>query len=220
VNDSGLIVQFLIISPLLIVSLVLHELAHGWVAYLLGDPTAKEHGRLTLNPIAHMDLFGTIMLAASFLLSQGTAFFGWAKPVPVDPRFFKDGQRGMAWVGAAGPVTNYLVALFAVGMIWVTYSWHVTIAGTVIYIAELFVRLLVLNVILGTLNLIPVPPLDGSRVLGGFLPREAYKHWAALDRYGTYTFMLLFLVIWRVPAFYDATIGNVLSLFAKLLPGG
>ena len=79
-------------------------------------------------------------------------------------------------------------------------------------------ELLLLNVILGTLNLIPVPPLDGSRVLGGFLPRSAYKHWVALDRYGTYTFILLFIVIWRVPAFYDHTIGAVLSLFVKLLP--
>ena len=209
--DSGLIVQFLIISPLLIVSLVLHELAHGWVAYLLGDPTAKQHGRLTLNPIAHMDTWGTLMLAGSYLLSGGTAFLGWAKPVPVDPRHFKDGQRGMAWVGVAGPLTNFAVAFAAVGLIWLTYTWS-------IYVARLFVELLLLNVILGTLNLIPVPPLDGSRVLGGFLPRQAYRHWVALDRYGTYTFILLFLVIWRVPAFYNATIGAVLNLFVKLLP--
>jgi Zn-dependent protease len=209
--DSGLIVQFLIVAPLLIVSLVLHELAHGWVAYLLGDPTAKAHGRLSLNPIKHMDGYGTLMLAVSYVLSHGTAFFGWAKPVPVDPRHFKDGQRGMAWVGVAGPLTNFAVAFVAVGLIWLTYTWS-------IYVAKLFVELLLLNVILGTLNLIPVPPLDGSRVLGGFLPRKAYARWVALDRFGTYTFVLLFLVIWRVPAFYDATIGTVLNLFVKLLP--
>jgi Zn-dependent protease len=212
-TDSSLIVRFLIISPLLIVSLVLHELAHGWVAYLLGDPTAKAHGRLSLNPIKHMDTWGTIMLAASYLLSQGTFFFGWAKPVPVDPRFFKDGQRGMAWVGAAGPLTNYTVALAAVGCIWLTYTWSV-------FVAQLFYTLMVLNVILGTLNLIPIPPLDGSRVVGGFLPREAYKHWAALDRYGSYTFLVVFLLIWQVPAIYDSTFGVVLDLFLKLLPGG
>lgn len=210
-SDSGLLVQFLIISPLLIVSLVLHELAHGWVAYLLGDPTAKAHGRLSLNPIKHMDTWGTVMLAASFLLSRGTAFLGWAKPVPVDPRRFKDGQRGMAWVGAAGPLTNFALAFVAVGLVWLTYSWS-------LYVAKLFVWLLVLNVILGTLNLFPIPPLDGSRVLGGFLPRSAYRHWVALDRYGTYTFILLFVVVWQVPAFYDATIGAVLNLFLKLLP--
>ncbi|HTX69889.1 MAG TPA: site-2 protease family protein [Thermoleophilia bacterium] len=210
-SDSSLLVQFLIVSPLLIVSLVLHELAHGWVAFLLGDPTAKLNGRLTLNPIAHMDTWGTVMLAASFLLSRGTAFLGWAKPVPVDPRHFKDGQRGMAWVGAAGPLTNFAMAFVAVGLIWLTYSWS-------LYAARLFLWLLVLNVILGTLNLIPVPPLDGSRVLGGFLPRQAYRHWVALDKYGTYTFILLFIVIWQVPAFYDATIGAMMNLFLRLLP--
>ena len=151
------------------------------------------------------------MLAGSYLLSGGTAFLGWAKPVPVDPRHFKDGQRGMAWVGVAGPLTNFAVAFVAVGLIWLTYTWS-------LYAARLFVELLLLNVILGTLNLIPIPPLDGSRVLGGFLPRNAYKHWVALDRYGMYTFVLLFVVIWRVPAFYDHTIGAVLNLFVKLLP--
>ena len=212
-TDSGLFVQFLLISPLLIVSLVLHELAHGWVAYLLGDPTAKAHGRLSLNPIAHLDLWGTAMLAGTFLFSGGTFFFGWAKPVPVDPRFFKDGQRGMAWVGAAGPLTNFALALASVGAIWLTYSWSV-------YVARLFVTLMLLNVFLGTLNLIPVPPLDGSRVVGGFMPREMYKHWAELDRYGNYVFLILFVLIWRVPAFYDATFGVVINLFVKLLPGG
>ena len=149
-TESSLLVQFLIISPLLIVSLVLHELAHGWAAYLLGDPTAKAHGRLTLNPIAHLDLWGTIMLAVTFLFSGGQFLFGYAKPVPVDPRFFKDGQRGMAWVGAAGPLTNFAVALAAMGMIWLTYSWS-------LYIAQLFWTLATLNVILGTLNLFPDP---------------------------------------------------------------
>jgi len=213
VTESSLLVQFLIISPLLIVSLVLHELAHGWAAYLLGDPTAKAHGRLTLNPIAHLDLWGTIMLAVTFLFSGGQFLFGYAKPVPVDPRFFKDGQRGMAWVGAAGPLTNFAVALAAMGMIWLTYSWN-------LYIAQLFWTLATLNVILGTLNLFPIPPLDGSRVVGGFMPRAMYRHWAALDRYGTYVFLVLFVVMWQVPAFFDATFGAVLDLFAKLLPGG
>lgn len=211
-TESGLVVQFLIISPLLIGSLVLHELAHGLVAYHLGDPTAKAHGRLTLNPIRHLDPVGTLVLVGSYFLSGG-AFFGWAKPVPVDPRFFKDGQRGMAWVGAAGPLTNFALALVAIAMIWLTYTRSV-------YVAELFVKLLLLNVILGTLNLFPIPPLDGSRVVGGFLPRSAYSQWAALDRYGNYVFLLLFVLMWQVPAFFHATFGAVLGVVAKLLPGG
>ena len=212
-TDSSLLIRFLIISPLLLVSLVLHELAHGWVAYLLGDPTAKAHGRLTLNPIKHLDTWGTIMLAVTFLGSGGSFFFGWAKPVPVDPRFFKDGQRGMAWVGAAGPLTNFTLAFISIGLIWATYS-------TSIFVAQLLYMLFVLNVILGTLNLIPLPPLDGSRVIGGFMPRATYKRWAELDRYGNFVFMGLFVFMIAVPQFYDATFGAVLDLFSKLLPGG
>jgi Zn-dependent protease len=213
VTDSSLLFRFLLISPLLLVSLVLHELAHGWVAYRLGDPTAKAHGRLTLNPIRHLDLWGTAMLAVTFLGSGGTFFFGWAKPVPVDPRFFKDGQRGMAWVGAAGPLTNFAIAIFALGLIWATYA-------TSLFVAQLFYMLFVLNVILGTLNLLPIPPLDGSRVVGGFLPRATYRRWADLDRYGNLVFIGLFAVLILIPGFFDATFGAVLDLFSRLLPGG
>jgi len=213
VTGNGLIVQFLIISPLLLVSLVLHELAHGWVAWKLGDPTAKLHGRLTLSPLKHLDTWGTVMLAVTFLGSGGRFFFGWAKPVPVDPRYFKDPQRGMMLVGAAGPVTNYLLASVAAGLIWLTYTWSMWLAQT-LYI------LFALNVILGTLNLIPIPPLDGSRVLGGFLPREAYARWVTYDRFGNFVFMGLFIVMIAFPVVFNDTLGVLLAWSFKLLPGG
>ena len=212
-RDGGLLLEFLLVSPLLLVSLVLHELAHGWVAYLLGDPTAKAHGRLTLNPVDHLDTWGTVMLVVTFLGSGGTFFFGWAKPVPVDPRYFRDGQRGMALVGAAGPLTNYLLAVAAAGLIWL-------IPTRSVFLLEMCGMLFVLNVILGTLNLIPIPPLDGSRVVGGFLPRTAYRRWAELDRYGNFVFLGLFMLMLLVPGFYQATFGRVLRLFTLLLPGG
>ena len=211
--NSDLLSSFLLISPLLLVSLVLHELAHGWVAWKLGDPTAKLHGRLTLNPLKHLDPWGTVMLAVTFFGSGGTFFFGWAKPVPVDPRYFKDGQRGMMWVGLAGPVVNYALALVATGVIWLTYTWSAVVT-------EALYMLLVLNVILGTLNLIPIPPLDGSRVLGGFLSREAYKRWVTYDRYGNYVFLGLFVVLVSFPKLFDATFGAVLQWWSLLLPGG
>jgi len=211
--NSDLVSSFLLISPLLLVSLVLHELAHGWVAWKLGDPTAKLHGRLTLNPLKHLDPWGTVMLAVTFFGSGGTFFFGWAKPVPVDPRYFKDGQRGMMWVGLAGPVVNYALALVSTGLIWLTYTRSAVVT-------EALYMLLVLNVILGTLNLIPIPPLDGSRVLGGFLPREAYKRWVTYDRYGNYVFLGLFVVLVSFPKLFDATFGAVLQWWSLLLPGG
>jgi len=212
-TDNGLVVQFLIVSPLLLVSLVLHELAHGWVAGKLGDPTAKLHGRLTLNPLNHLDTWGTVMLAITFLGSGGRFFFGWAKPVPISPWHFKDPQRGMMLVGAAGPITNYLLALVAAGLIWLTYAWS-------LWLAQTFAILFSLNVILGTLNLIPIPPLDGSRVLGGFLTREAYARWVTYDRYGNYVFMGLFVVMIAFPAVFNDTIGAVLRWSYHLLPGG
>ena len=212
-TDNGLVVQFLIISPLLLVSLVLHELAHGWVAWKLGDPTAKLHGRLTLNPLKHLDTWGTVMLAVTFLGSGGRFFFGWAKPVPISPWHFKDPQRGMLLVGAAGPITNYLLAVVAAGLIWLTYTWSPWLEQT------LFI-LFALNVILGTINLIPIPPLDGSRVLGGFLPREAYARWVTYDRYGNYVFLGLFVVMVAFPAVFSDTIGAVLDWAYLLLPGG
>lgn len=212
-RDGGLLLEFLLVSPLLLVSLVLHELAHGWVAYLLGDPTAKAHGRLTLNPVDHLDTWGTVMLVVTFLGSGGAFFFGWAKPVPVDPRYFRDGQRGMALVGAAGPLTNCLLAVAAAGLIWLVHTRSV-------FLLEMCWMLFVLNVILGTLNLIPIPPLDGSRVVGGFLPRTAYRRWAELDRYGNFVFLGLFMLMLLVPGFYQATFGRVLRLFTLLLPGG
>ena len=212
-TDNGLFVQFLIISPLLLVSLVLHELAHGWVAWKLGDPTAKLHGRLTLNPLKHLDTWGTVMLAVTFLGSGGQFFFGWAKPVPVSPRYFKDPQRGMMLVGAAGPAANFALALVAAGLVWLTYTWS-------FFAAQALALAFVLNVVLGVLNLIPIPPLDGSRVVGGFLPRDLYLRWVDLDRYGNYVFMGLLVVMIAAPQVFQDTIGRVLDWSYALLPGG
>ncbi len=210
---NTLLARFLVISPLLLVSLVLHELSHGWVAWLLGDSTAKEQGRLTLNPIRHMDTWGTVMLAVTFFGSQGTFFFGWAKPVPIGLWRLKDPQRGMMLVGLAGPAANLTVALVAAGLIWLTYTWS-------LFLAQALVMLFSLNVILMTFNLVPIPPLDGSRVLGGFLPRRTYASWLALDRYGNFVFLALVVIMLALPSVFQATIGAVLQWSYHLLPGG
>jgi Zn-dependent protease len=213
VTGNGLVGQFLLISPVLLVSLVLHELAHGWVAWLLGDSTAKEHGRLTLNPLRHLDPWGTVFLAVTYFGSGGSYFFGWAKPVPISPWRFKDPQRGMMLVGLAGPAANLTMALIAAGLIWLTYTWS-------FFLAQALFMLFILNVILMAFNLVPIPPLDGSRVLGGFLPRKAYLRWLALDRYGNYVFIGLVVVMLTMPQVFQATIGAVLQWSYRLLPGG
>ena len=212
-TDNGLVLRFLVTLPLLLVSLVIHELAHGWVAWKLGDPTAKLHGRLTLNPLKHLDVWGTVALIVTFVGSGGSFFFGWAKPVPVDPRHFKDPQRGMMLVGAAGPAANFALALIAAGLVWLTYTWS-------LFAAQALALAYVLNVVLGVINLIPIPPLDGSRVVGGFLPRDLYLRWVDLDRYGNFVFMGLLVVMVAAPQVFQSTIGRVLDWSYALLPGG
>ena len=212
-TESELMIRFVVTLPLLLVSLVAHELAHGLAAWRLGDPTAKLHGRLTLRPLPHLELWGSLALVLTFLGSGGTFFFGWAKPVPVSPAYFRDPQRGMMLVGAAGPATNLVLALVAAGLVWLTYTWS-------LFLAQALALAFVLNVILAVINLLPLPPLDGSRVIGGLLPRDLYVRWAALDRYGTYVFLGLLFVMLAVPGAFSATVGAVLDWAFVLLPGG
>jgi Zn-dependent protease len=189
-------VLLLTLVPVLVFSMSLHELAHGWVAYRLGDPTAKLHGRLTLNPIKHLDPLGTAMFFITAAIPGGF-IFGWAKPIPVSPYYFKSRQRGMMWVGMAGPATNFVLAvLFAVALNLLEPVLNVADpgAGREWVFTLLFLAMRV-NVVLGVFNLIPVPPLDGSRIVGGFLPRGAYEKWVAVDRYGMFLIVILIVVL-------------------------
>lgn len=180
--------RYAILAPGLLIALVCHEVAHGFVAYLLGDPTAKSQGRLTLNPLKHLDPIGTV---AFFFVH-----FGWAKPVPVNPNYFKNPRQGMLLTAIAGPGTNFLLAtLFALAMHImqtipfmsgsVTESILVPLYG--MCQAGVFV-----NIILGVFNLIPIPPLDGSSVLAYFLPPQAAYKYMSLSRYG---FLILIGII-------------------------
>jgi Zn-dependent protease len=174
--------------------MTLHELAHGWVAYKLGDPTAKNRGRLTLNPIKHMDPIGTLMFFITAAIPGGF-IFGWAKPVPVSPYYFKSRQRGMMWVGMAGPATNFVLAvIFAVvlNLLEPTLNQPGSVRDWVFTLLFLAMEV---NVVLGVFNLIPIPPLDGSRILGGFLPRNAYERWVQVDRYGMFIIIVILVLI-------------------------
>jgi Zn-dependent protease len=176
-------VGLFILIPILLLSMAAHELAHGWIAYGMGDPTAKRAGRLSFNPIKHLDPFGTAMFFITYI--GGGWLFGWAKPIPVSPYHFRNRQRGMAIVGAAGPITNFIIAIILILVVnWTQPEPY----GRVFEILFLAFQV---NIVLGLFNLIPIPPLDGSRVLGAFLPRNAYEKWIEVDRYG----MLIVLVV-------------------------
>ncbi len=164
--------QALILSaPAILFGLTIHEFSHGWVAWQLGDPTAKMMGRLTLNPLKHLDPIGTIAL---FLFR-----FGWAKPVPIDPRNFRHPTRDMAISSLAGPAANLLTAAVAGLILRVLILFHV--GG---FIATLISYFVLFNLILCFFNLLPIPPLDGSRLLYHLLPPDLAAGYARLERYG------------------------------------
>ena len=211
----GDLVNLIFLLPILLLSMMAHEVAHGWVAFRLGDPTAKMHGRLTANPLRHLDPVGTLMFVVTYMM--GSFIFGWAKPVPVNPVFFRNRQRGMAIVGLAGPVTNFLVAVIvALFLNFLPISVLGTAAGELSRFGEILFLAYQVNVVLGIFNLVPIPPLDGSRVLGAFLPPDMYRSWTQLDRYGIIFIILIFVVL-QGP-FQTILSGTFQALSSVLLP--
>ena len=169
----------------LILSIVFHEIAHGYVAYRLGDPTAKAANRLTLNPLRHVDPFGSVLLPLILVMTNSPVLFGWAKPVPVNPGYFRDVKKGMMLVGVAGPASN-LVLASAAALVF-------RVLGPDGLIGLFLVQVCIINVVLALFNLIPVPPLDGSRVVVGFLPAELARSYLRLEPYG---FLIIFGLLW------------------------
>lgn len=172
-----LILLVMLLAAILL-AIIVHEMCHGYAANALGDPTAKNMGRLSLNPIKHIDPVGALMMLI--------AGFGWARPVIVDTRYFKSPKRDMALVALAGPASNFLIAFAAVGCMSFIEPQSL-FAGFLFYLA-------LLNIGLGMFNLIPVPPLDGSKILGAFLPDRTYYSFMRLERYGMMVLMALILM--------------------------
>lgn len=185
--------QKLAMIPAILIALTVHELCHGAVAYGLGDYTAKSQGRLSLNPLKHLDVIGTLCL-----LFVG---FGWAKPVPVNPYALrKNPKTGMAWVAAAGPASNLCMALLGGIFLMIFlkiagYEWlWLTSYDLTLFLGLFFIYFIQINVVLMIFNLIPLPPLDGSRIVSVFLPAGACRAYNSIERYGTLILMLLCIV--------------------------
>ena len=184
---SNPLYMLLVVLPMGLVAITFHEVAHGYVAYRLGDPTAHNAGRLTLNPIAHFDLFGTL---AILLLG-----FGWAKPVPVNPRYFKDPGKGMMITALAGPASNLIMATAFLILFRLAVLLPVPVA---IPLVKLFGFGAGINIILMVFNLIPIPPLDGSRVLAYILPPNLSYRFQELERYGLFLVIGLLFILPRL----------------------
>ncbi len=201
--------------PVLVFSMTLHELAHGLTAYRLGDPTAKMRGRLTLNPLKHLDPLGTAMFFITAI--AGGFIFGWAKPIPVSPYYFKSRQRGMMLVGLVGPLTNFVLAVVFAVVLNLLEPVLNQPGAVREWLFTLLLLALQVNVVLGIFNLIPIPPLDGSRIVGGFLPRRAYDVWVSIDRYGIFIIVIL-LVLISSTALGGRMSDGYNALFRALLP--
>ena len=168
---------------ILVFSIILHEIAHGGVAFLFGDPTARNAGRLTLNPVPHIDLMGSILLPLVLLFSGAHFLIGWAKPVPINVARLGNPRRDFMFVGAAGPATNLALAFLAAAA-WKIFQPEGDAGRLLIYAS-------VINVVLAAFNLMPIPPLDGSRIVMGLLPRRLAYEYGKLERYG----MVIVLVL-------------------------
>lgn len=182
------VVGFFLIFPLFMAAVTVHEVSHGWVAFRLGDTTAQRAGRLTLNPLRHIDPFGTILLPLLLRLINAPLMFGWAKPVPINALNFRHPRRDLLWVGAAGPAANFLFAAVVTGLVKLGEGMIPLLA------LELGKYLILINVVLGLFNLLPVPPLDGSRVLAGLLPARFTGVMVLLERWGFFLILLLLLM--------------------------
>lgn len=167
-----------------LLSLVIHEVAHGRVAEMLGDTTAKDQGRLSLNPLVHLDPIGSILIPLFLFLSHSPVLIGWAKPVPVNPYNLRDQKWGMLKVALAGPAANFLVAVF--------FAIIVRFLSLPIILASFFQVIMTYNLLLGFFNLLPIPPLDGSNILFSLLPNKYLEAKRFLFRYGS--LLLIFFV--------------------------
>ncbi len=218
--DFGHIIQQIIISIVpIMLAVILHEVSHGYVAYRLGDPTAKMMGRLTLNPISHIDILGTILMPlVLYVMSDGSFVFGYAKPVPINAYNFKNPKRDMAISAAAGPVTNIIIAMISMLLLKHILAPLADIAElstvtTILNPLALMLRAcIIINVVLAVFNMIPIPPLDGGRVLTGMLP---YRQAMALSRIEPYGFMIVILL--AVTHIADFFIFPVIKMILRLL---
>ena len=203
------IVDIIMQVAVLVFAVIIHEVSHGYVAYRLGDPTARDAGRLTLNPIPHIDPFMSILLPA-FLIFSGSPFvIGGAKPVPINPAYFKNHKKDVLLVSIAGPGSNIILAIIGIGLF--------VLAAKVPFLRNpgvfrLFQYMIIINTVLAVFNLLPVPPLDGSNILMSLLPDEAAYNFAKLAPFG-----FLIIIVMLMFNVFELILNPVLMAIQKLL---
>jgi Zn-dependent protease len=190
-----ILLTLLLAVPPILFAITVHEVSHGWVAFKRGDPTAYLMGRLTLNPLKHLDIFGSFIFPGMLILLKAPFVFGWAKPVPVNFMALKDPKKDMIWVSLAGPVSNLILAAASGLLFRLLYPFYEG-PGTLLYPVMMILFYLVLaDSVLAVFNLIPIPPLDGSKVLAGLLPGKLSLRYLSLEKYGMFIFIGLIILM-------------------------
>ncbi|HEX7574003.1 MAG TPA: site-2 protease family protein [Bacteroidota bacterium] len=217
-------IEQLAVIPILLFSVIIHEIAHGWMALRLGDPTARDLGRLTLNPLPHIDPVGSVLVPLVSLAAAGHVFIAWAKPVPVNPMNFRNTRRDSILVSAVGPVANFLLALLCGFAVIATGMARGALgdsasglqAQVMQFLLTMFYGGMYINVVLGVFNLIPLPPLDGSHILAAVLPPRAAVAYMRIGFFG----VLVVLFAMRMPFVsnaFSALIGGAFSPYRALV---
>ena len=216
-----MVLRFALAAVPAIIAITLHEAAHGYAAWALGDDTAKRAGRLSLNPLVHVDRVGTILLPGFLMLFQlltihRIAFlFGWAKPVPVSAWKFPNPRRGMMIVAAAGPAMNFFLAWLAALSLHLVDGMPGMVGHLFVYFAEYFI---LANLVLGLFNLLPIPPLDGGRIVVGLLPENLARIWGSFERAGIVIVILLVFLLPRLTAEFGIDFNPVGDAFEVAIP--
>ncbi|NBK96616.1 MAG: site-2 protease family protein [Erysipelotrichia bacterium] len=184
-NLSSILSDLIYTIPAVLIAIVLHEWAHGFISYKLGDPSPKADGRLSLNPLKHLDPVGTLCLLFFH--------FGWAKPVQVNPNYYKDRKMGMMLTALAGPLMNFIIAFLSLLIVLLTARFIPMLVNTYVgfYLSQVLIYTAILSIGLGVFNLIPIPPLDGSKILFAILPDDMYFAYMKYERYGSILLIVL-----------------------------
>lgn len=186
IDITQILATILIIAVPLFMGIIFHEVSHGYVAYRLGDPTARNAGRLSLNPVRHIDPLGTVIFPGILILLKSPFLFGWAKPVPINPSYFEEPRKGIFLVSLAGPVSNFVLAAACYLLFIMLQPAQGGAVFTFIWFG------IYINILLGVFNLFPVPPLDGSKLIAVFLPGRLAGQYMQMEKYG---FIILILLI-------------------------
>lgn len=212
-DELGLMQRLAVMVLPLVLAVTVHEAAHGWVADKLGDPTARQQGRITFNPLVHIDLVGTVLVPMAMLMFTGF-LFGWARPVPVDFSRLRRPRRDMVWVALAGPGANLLMALAWSVLLMLSHQLVHVAQWLALPLLGMAVAGVFINLVLMALNLLPVPPLDGGRVMVGVLPMALARVYARIEPFG-----FIIIVLLLVGGLLGAIIGPVVFGMVDILPG-